>query len=473
MAEQAADQTANQHKLASDWSTRPRGLFARFGAIDIERYLPRTLKARTSLIIVVPVILVQVISTYIFYENHWDTMSRRMAASLAGDVAGMVAATRDFKDDRTRAWIRDTARRTLEIDLTFEPGTRIAGQRIESREEAGNDVLDEALWQALERPFVVDLVAFRDEKLIAIDVELDTGVLHVLAPRRRLFSSTTYVFVIWMVGSSILLFGVATVFLHNQVRSIRKLAQGVEAFGRGHDVPDLSARGAFELRQTARAFNLMRDRIRRQIQQRTEMLAGVSHDLRTPLARLKLQLGMGGELGSDDVTAMKDDVTEMERMLDAYLAFARGDGAEDARPTDTAAMIEAIVARYRREGANISARAEGLAAPVRFKPVAMERCLGNLVGNAVRFGKVVLVTSERRVGELSIHVDDDGPGIPADKREEVFRAFTRLEPSRNRKTGGIGLGLTVAKDLALGMGGDVTLSDSPLGGLRATITIPV
>ncbi len=448
-------------------------LLARIGAIDVEKYLPRTLKARTSLIIVVPVILVQVISTYIFYENHWDTMSRRMAASLAGDITALVAATQDFTDDRTRAWMRDTARNALGIETTFEPGARLGPDAVDNADAAADDILADALWQSLNRPFAVDLALYRNDKLISIDVQLDTGVLHVLAPRRRLFSSTTYVFVIWMVGSSILLFGVATVFLHNQVRSIRHLAQSVDAFGRGQDVPDFPARGAFEVSQTARAFNLMRDRIRRQIQQRTEMLAGVSHDLRTPLTRMKLQLGISDSLNHDDLLALKDDVTEMERMLEAYLAFARGDGAEEARPTDAALLIETVVGRHRRDNADVVAVVDGLGGAIRLKPVAMERCLGNLIGNAIRYGKRTVVTGERRVGALIIHVDDNGPGIPADKRDDVFRAFTRLEPSRNPKTGGVGLGLTVAKDLALGMGGDVVLSDSPLGGLRATITIPV
>lgn len=447
--------------------------FSRIGAIDLESYLPRTLKARTTLLIVAPVILVQIISTYIFYENHWDTMSRRMAESLAGDVAALVAATENFADDPGRAWMKDTARNALSIDVSFEPGARLDRRLAGNADREPNDALNDSLQAALKRPFAVDLATYRNDKLISIDVQMDSGVMHVLAPRRRLFSSTTYVFVIWMVGSSILLFTVATVFLHNQVRSVRKLAQSVDAFGRGHDGPELPVQGAFELRQTARAFNLMRERIRRQIQQRTEMLAGVSHDLRTPLTRMKLQLGMSDRIDGQDLTALKDDVAEMERMLEAYLAFARGDGAETAVLTDPKAMIESVVARYRREGADVTFVTEGLGAVIPLKPVAIERCLGNLIGNANRFGKRIVVTGVRRVGTLTIHIDDDGPGIPPDKRDDVFRAFTRLEPSRNPKTGGVGLGLTVAKDLALGMGGDVTLTDGPLGGLRATITIPV
>ncbi|MDX2223666.1 MAG: ATP-binding protein [Rhodospirillaceae bacterium] len=440
--------------------------------INLERYLPRTLKARASLIIVVPLILVQIISTFIFYDNHWDTLSRRMAASLAGDIGAIAAFVHDYPGAENRAWIVESARQSLDLGIAIEDGATLGAGAIAGDGPFG-DPLAEALWSELKRPFSVNLATYRADKLIAIDVQLEGAVLRVLAPRTRLFSSTTYVFVIWMVGSSMLLFGVATVFLHNQVRSIRRLAQNVDAFGKGRDVPDIAPEGAFEVRQAARAFNIMRARIRRQIQQRTEMLAGVSHDLRTPLTRIKLQLGLSDRVEGDDLAALKDDVTEMERMLEAYLAFARGDGAEETVPTDLKALIETVVARFRREGAAISATAHGLPSTLPLKPVAFERCLGNLIGNAVRYGKTVAVSARRADMTILIEVDDDGPGVPAAKRDEVFRAFTRLEPSRNPKTGGVGLGLTIARDIALGLGGDIVLSDSPLGGLRATIKLPV
>jgi two-component system osmolarity sensor histidine kinase EnvZ len=278
--------------------------------------------------------------------------------------------------------------------------------------------------------------------------------------------------VIWMVGSSILLFGVATVYLRSQVAIVRRLGRAAENFGKGREVPNFPSDGPFEVRQAARAFNLMRARIQRQIAQRTEMLAGVSHDLRTPLTRLKLQLAMMEK--SADVADLREDVAEMERMLEAYLAFARGDGAEESAPANVAALIEDVVSRYSRDGAApVGLTTTALPKQMALKAVAFERCLGNLVGNAVRYGTRVEVHARRFEGTIQIDVDDDGPGIPADKREEVFRAFLRLEPSRNPETGGVGLGLTIARDVARGMGGEVSLGDSPLGGLRATLTIPL
>jgi two-component system osmolarity sensor histidine kinase EnvZ len=440
--------------------------------IDWERWAPRTLMARASLIIVVPLIVVQVISTYIFYENHWDTMSRRMAASLAGDVAALTNFIRDYPGEANMAWLRENTKRTLEFEVAYQPGANLDGAA--GPDDADNAVLAEALREALKRPFRVDFVTFRAEKMIAIDVQLDGGVLNVQAPRRRLFSSTTYVFVLWMVGSSILLFSVATVFLRNQVNAVRRLSRAVDEFGKGRDVPDFPAEGAFEVRQAARAFNIMRGRIKRQISQRTDMLAGVSHDLRTPLTRMKLQLAMlGREIDPEDIAALKDDAAEMERMLDAYLAFARGEGNEDSVPTDMADLLEGIVGRYRRDGAAIALNHEHARRTIALRPVAFERCLGNLIGNAVRYGKKVAVSAAVHDNVLDVAVEDDGPGIPADKREDVFRPFTRLEESRNPKTGGVGLGLTIARDIVRSMGGDITLGGSSMGGLQVNVRLPL
>lgn len=436
----------------------------------LERIMPRTLMARVSLTIVVPLILVQLISTYVFYDNHWDAMSRRMTQDLAGDIAAVSAAMIEFKEPAQRDWFVQNAKETMELEVSLAPGARL--ERLDTVNEPEDlATFREALRGLVRQPFSIDRLSFRTDRLVAIRVQIDDGVLTVLAPRRRIWLNSTYIFVIWMVGSSILLFGVATVYLRSQVAIVRRLGRAAENFGKGREVPNFPSDGPFEVRQAARAFNLMRARIQRQIAQRTEMLAGVSHDLRTPLTRLKLQLAMMEK--SADVTDLREDVAEMERMLDAYLAFARGDGAEESAPANVAALIEDVVSRYSRDGAPVGSSITGLPKQMALKPVAFERCLGNLVGNAVRYGTRVEVHARRIEGAIQIDVDDDGPGIPEDKREEVFRAFLRLEPSRNPETGGVGLGLTIARDVARGMGGEVSLGDSPLGGLRATLTIPL
>lgn len=438
----------------------------------LERIMPRTLMARVSLTIVVPLILVQLISTYVFYDNHWDAMSRRMTQDLAGDIASVSAFIGQFKDPAQRAWLAESARQTMELEVTFEEGAVLArADAVDEPADLAN--LRVSLREMLQQPFSIDRFEYRTDRLVAIRVQHADGVITLLAPRRRIFSNSTYVFVIWMVGSSILLFGVATVYLRSQVAIVRRLGRAADAFGKGREVPDFPSDGPFEVRQAARAFNLMRNRIQRQIAQRTEMLAGVSHDLRTPLTRLKLQLAMMDKGSDEDVANLREDVAEMERMLEAYLAFARGDGAEDAAPAEVAALIEDVVGRFRREGAPITLEMSGLPHRMALKAVAFERSLGNLISNAIRYGTRVEVHARRQNGIIQIDVDDDGPGIPADKREEVFRAFHRLEPSRNPETGGIGLGLTVTRDIVRGMGGEVMLEDSPLGGLRASLTVPL
>ena len=443
------------------------------GALD--KVMPRTLMARVSLTIVVPLILVQLISTYVFYDNHWDIMSRRMASDLAGDVAAVQVFLQDFHTPEERAWLTENAKHTMDLDVSFTPGgTMTVGRRLIDDPEDPADVVEEALWDIMRRPFTIDTLKYRADRLVAIQVQMQDGVMQILVPRSRIFgSNSTYVFVIWMVGSSMLLFGVATAYLRGQVRAVRRLAQAADSFGKGREVPDFPAEGAFEVRQAARAFNIMRDRIQRQIAQRTDMLAGVSHDLRTPLTRMKLQLAMMGDANAEDVAALREDLSEMERMLEAYLAFARGDGTEEAAPTDVAELLESIVGRFRREGAAVSLNAADLPARAKMKPIAFERCLSNLIANAVRYGKTVVVSAAHSGGMLHLTIDDDGPGISADKREEAFRAFHRLEPSRNPKTGGIGLGLTIARDIVRGMGGEIALDESPAGGLRAVLTIPL
>ena len=472
--DQPVDKSAN--KLTPDLMIPPPAGLLRWLEPDIlDRVMPRTLMARASLTIVVPLILMQIISTYVFYDNHWSAMSERMANDLAGDVAAVQAFLQDFEAPEQRAWLNQTVKQTMDLEATFEEGAKLnPDNRLIDEATDTSDVLERALWAALHRPFNIDTLRYRTDRLVALHIQMQEGVLQVLVPRSRIWSNSTYVFVIWMVGSSMLLFGVATAYLRAQVRTVRRLAQAADSFGKGREVPDFPAEGAFEVRQAARAFNLMRERIQRQIGQRTDMLAGVSHDLRTPLTRMKLQLAMMSTATPDDILALREDLGEMERMLEAYLSFARGDGTEEATPTDVAGLLESLIGRFRRDGAKITFNAAELPPhPAAIKPIAFERCLGNLIGNAVRYGKNVAVTAAQAGGLLHVHVDDDGPGIPQEQREEAFRAFHRLEPSRNPKTGGIGLGLTIARDIVRGMGGELILDDSPLGGLRASFRIPL
>ncbi len=432
----------------------------------MNRVLPRSLLGRSLLIIVTPLILLQVVSTWVFYESHWTTVTNRLAAAVAGDIAAVMdrmAAASPAEYERIFA----SARRTGQLEVAFVPGAALPGDPM-MRQNLVDVTLDAALTRLVGEPFLTDTRSQRNR--VEVHIQLADGVLQVQVPRRRLFSSTTFVFILWMVGTSLVLFAVATVFMRDQVRPIRRLAAAAEAFGKGRDVPDFKPQGASEVRQAAAAFSLMRDRITRQVSQRMELLSGVSHDLRTPLTRMKLQLAMLGD--GAEAADLRADVAEMEKMVEGYLAFARGEGVEQAVPTDLTRLLSEVVGGALREGAAIELEApEHMVVPLR--PDAFRRCVANLIANAGRYADRIVVAARWRGHGIEITVDDDGPGIPADRREEVFKPFFRLEGSRNPATGGIGLGLTIARDVARGHGGDLVLDQSPQGGLRALVRLPV
>lgn len=434
----------------------------------IKRILPRTLFGRALIIIVAPLILVQMIAAFVFYDRVWETVTRRLTTALAGDVAQIIAVMALDPSPAHQDWAIQSAYANFGITATVAKDERLAdteppkGQGLLERRLIG------ALSERVRRPFALDV--WSHPKEVMIDVQLDDGVLKIRAPRDRLFTTNVYVFLIWMIGSGILLFAVASLFMRNQVRPLRRLAEVADAFGKGREVPDFKPTGATEIRQVSSAFIQMRERIRRHLTQRTEMLAGVSHDLRTPLTRMKLELAMLGE--SSAIAGLRTDVSEMERMVDSYLAFARGEALEPVETGDVAALLADLVAGARRSGHAVTLDCEGdLKLPLR--PQAFRRCLSNLLGNAIRHASLVEVHATRRDRSAEIVFDDDGPGIPPERREDAFKPFFRLERSRNPATGGVGLGLTIARDVVRAHGGDISLAESPLGGLRARIVIPV
>jgi two-component system osmolarity sensor histidine kinase EnvZ len=298
---------------------------------------------------------------------------------------------------------------------------------------------------------------------------LDDNVLRVFARRSQTYASNSLIFISWMVGTSVVLLAIAIIFLRNQIRPILQLASAVDAFGKGRSVPDFRPRGAREVRRATVAFHEMRTRVERQIEQRTAMLAGVSHDLRTILTRFRLQLALLGD--SPDIEALKKDVDDMNRMLEGYLAFARGDAGEEAADTDIDVLLREIGRELKVSGHELRISFSGEPV-VKVRPQAFKRCLVNLVKNACRHGATVTVEGVHEGGQLTITVDDDGPGVPVEEREAIFRPFYRLDAARNLDESGTGLGLSIARDVARSHGGDITLDTSPLGGLRVTVTIP-
>ena len=434
----------------------------------IRRWLPKSLFGRALLIIVLPIAVMQGAVTWAFFEAHWETVNGRLSDGLAGDIAWVAQSYEDAPSPANFARVQARAERSMDLSLALLPGKTLPTERRHSLFVALDRALRRALTDRLDRPFWFDTTRY--PAYVDIRVQLPQGVLRVLAPRDRAFAAQAGAFVMWLAGATLLLTSVAILFIRNQVRAIERLAAAAEAFGKGVEVPSFRPHGASEVRQAAVAFLDMKARIQRHIDQRTALLASVSHDLRTPLTRLKLELALADP--SPRLQEMKQDLGEMEHMIDEYLAFARGEASEGAEQVSIRALIDEVCEGARRAGAEVQVAADAtLLATVR--PNAVKRALSNLVMNASVHGERVRVTAEVAAsGLLEITVDDDGPGIAPEHYEEAFKPFQRLDPSRNQNTKGVGLGLAIARDLARGHGGDVILDRSPLGGLRATVRLP-
>lgn len=423
--------------------------------------------ARSLLIIIIPLVLIQVVTAFVFYERHWEVVGRKLANGLTGDISAVVNLIQAFPGEENHDWIFAIAEAHMRLKISVHKGT-LSNIPTEPSKDLAVKALTKAMKDNIHYPFLIK-GNFQDREIL-IKLQLPDMIMEIIVPRKRLFSTTTYVFVIWTIGASLLLFVVAMLFMRNQVRPVIRLARAADLFGKGRKVENFKPEGATEVRKAAKAFMLMRDRIKSQINERTKLLAGVSHDLRTPLTRMKLALAMMEN--TDEVEGLKEDVDDMEHLVEGYLSFARGEGQEKTQDVRIDELLEDIITRFRREGAEIDFHIEEkLEVPLR--PNSFGRCFSNIVSNALRYGEHVAVRIGQRNNSIELIVEDDGPGIPLEKRKEVFDAFVRLEDSRNPMTGGVGLGLTIARDIISGHGGEIHLEDSHLGGLKVRLVLPL
>ena len=434
----------------------------------LKSLMPTGLYARSLIIIVAPMVILQSVVAFVFMERHWNTVTRRLSAAVTQDIAALIDVYQSFPQDRDYAAIRRIAQERLSLVVDFLPGTDLPPPGAKPFFSLLDQALSVEISRQIAKPFWIDTVG--RSALVEIRIKLDDAVMRVFARRSAAYASNSEILLLWMVGTSLVLLGVAILFLRNQIRPILSLSEAAESFGKGREVPGFRPRGAREVRRASQAFIEMKRRVERTMEQRTTMLAGVSHDLRTLLTRFKLELALIGD--SPEADALKKDVDEMGRMLEAYLAFARGDAGEQSAPTDMAAFLDELKVDAERHGHRTSVVFHGHPI-VTVRPAAFKRCLANLVSNAARFAPTISITGHRDHRWLTITVDDDGPGIPPGMREEVFKPFLRLDDARNQDEGGTGLGLAIARDIARSHGGDIMLGDSPLGGLRATVRVPV
>jgi len=434
--------------------------------------LPKGLYARALIIIIAPIVVLESVIAFAFMERHWNAVTRRLSESTARDIAALIDVYEGYSHSDDYARLIEVARERLNLSMQVLP----AGDLPAARPKPFFAFLDRALSsevrRQVKRPFWIDTVG--ESRHVEIRVQLDNAVLRFIATRSQTYASNSHIFLLWMVGTSVILLTVAILFLRNQIRPILRLADAADAFGKGRPVPDdFKPRGAREVRQAAQAFLEMRDRIRTHVEQRTTMLAGVSHDLRTILTRFKLELELLGS--APEINALKSDVNEMQAMLEDYLAFTRGDGGEEAKPTNLRELLEEIHEEAEVYGTSIELklrrRRKDLVLPL--KRNAFKRAITNLVSNAVRFGDHIIIRAATEGPWLRVEVDDNGPGIPPEEREKVFKPFYRLDHARNQDEGNSGLGLAIARDIARSHGGDVALGESSMGGLRAIITVPL
>ena len=429
----------------------------------LKRVLPSSIFGRSALIIVLPIVVMQTIVAYFFFNAHWATVTSNLTQSVAADIAVATELYSREPSEGTADALDTLLRPDMQLSVRLKPGDSLPTAQRRNVFSALDQSLNRALTNTLDRPYWFDTTRYPNH--IDVRVQVEEGVLQFYAATDRVFAPTGFVFIFWLITASILLSLVSIVFIRRQSLPIRELADAADAFGKGQDISGYRPHGAAEVRRAGQSFLKMRQRIRRHIEQRTLMLAGVSHDLRTPLTRLKLALSLAET--PEDIAAARRDVDEMEAMLSGYLDFARGARDDAVDSVDLVALLEDVAAA---DGLRVHATGE---AWLDGRRAQLKRAVSNLVGNAKKYAGPPELTLEVGDSHALIHVDDDGPGIPEDRRDSAVQPFARLDAARSQNVEGVGLGLSVARDIAQLHGGRLRLGDSPRGGLRATLQLPL
>ena len=429
----------------------------------IKKIIPSTLIGRSIIIIFVPIIIIVLLTSFVFYQTSWSIISKRLTESVAADINVLVKL---INNDLT-----DNAINIANQDFKMKINIISDKQLLSSKFSLNSGILSNRLNQSLsnlKKKFDYDLSNLEEGVLIYIQIEED--ILEINVDKDRLYSESAFVFLLWMIFASIILFFMSYFLMSRQLRPLKRLAIIAETFGRGLDAPDIKTSGAYEIRQTANAFNQMRTRIKRFLKQRTEMLAGVSHDLRTPLTRMKLQISlMKDEKAKSELEV---DVNEMTSMLDSYVSFVKTESPEPIETIIINELICDIVKTVEKDGVQLSIK-EKNTIQTSGRQIQLKRAFNNIIDNSQRYAKkieIILYTNEK---DCVIEFNDDGEGIPRDKYEDVFKPFFTLDPSRNKLKGESGLGLTITRDIIRSHGGDVKLSDSNLGGLQLKVLLPL
>lgn len=434
----------------------------------VANLMPTGLFGRSLIIIVAPMIILQTVMTFVFMERHWQSVTRRLSTAVVRDISALVDIIETYPQDSEFETVKRIALERMNLQMSILKDQELPPPAPKPFFSLLDSELSRQITGHVKKPFWVDTVGASD--LLEIRIKLDDRIMRVFVRRSQASASNTHIFILWMVGAAIVLMSIAILFLRNQIRPIQRLAEAAERFGKGRPIPeDFRPRGAAEVRQATASFLQMRERVERSVEQRTAMLAGVSHDLRTVLTRFRLQLALVPQ--NQETDALNEDIGDMQNMLQGYLDFASGDTGEVVETVNVKEALSRFEAQAKTLGREWFIHLDGDPI-VLARPTAFARLLTNLISNGFRHGNRVEVIGSRRKNWLHLEVHDDGDGIAETDRDEVFKPFVRLDEARNQDESGTGLGLSIARDIVHTHGGEIELDDSHLGGLCVRLKLP-
>ena len=429
-----------------------------------KKFLPKRLFYRSLIIVAAPMILLQIIVTIVFFDSLWIKSNKGMTRSLVGEVKTLIDVYKS--DQKDKQMILDLYNKNFDFAVTLKENELLPKETSERWYSPMDRSLRRELKPIFGNIYWFDTTSYKE--VVELRIKYENGFIQIFFPKNKISPSSARIFALWITLPGLLLIMIAVVFLKNQTRPIVNLAKAAEKFGKGEFVKEFRPSGASEIRKAAYEFDKMRKRISIHLNQRSEMLSGISHDLRTPLTRLKLQLALLKQ--QDLAKKMSDDIEEMERMLNEYLEFARYQKNEETKTVDVNNIINDVVKKYENKQINVSVE-ENL--EINIRPNSIKRCLSNLIDNGLSFGKKIEILIKKTIDNVIIFVDDDGPGIPENEYQNVMKPFYRIDKSRGQNKSGVGLGLSIANDIIRSHGGIISLEKSPLNGLRVKISLPL
>ncbi len=431
----------------------------------IKQYLPKSLFGRALLIIILPIMIMQIIVVWIFFDAHWQTVTKSLSSSVAADIALAVQLYEQEPSKGQLQKINTLIRKDLQLSVDYDIKNHLPDNTRRAFFSTLDKTLGNELSHKLENDFWFDTTRYPN--FVDIRVESNGKILKFIVPRERVFAPTGFIFLFWLFTATAILSLVSILFIKNQARPIAELAKAAENFGKGRPIGKFKPSGAREVRQAGHAFLEMRDRIAAHIEQRTTLLAGISHDLRTPLTRLKLFFAM--EKDNEETKKAKQDLNDMQAMLDLYLDFAKDSSAEEMKITNLSKLLEEVCKKI------IPDNEFDIQKDVKsnLRPNAIKRAVSNILQNALDYGKNPSLVMRIINKDIEIIIDDEGDGIKLSERQQALKPFVRLDSARNQNIKGVGLGLSIANDIIQAHGGRLALQNAPKGGLRCKITLPL